>query len=262
MWTLDLDDGSVESRTSFDSQWESYLAPTIKDGHVFTNGGTYGGMYSFRGIDGTRRWFAHLQQYDLWTPAVDERYAYAHTGYELAIVDRRNGARVASIPNTSFNWRGYALNIAPVLPGDGSVLVVDGIYNFESPHNNGLIRYDVETRTESWRIGGSFVSNPVVAAGRVYALDSVANRLEARDVSTGALLWSWVVPDAQESLPVGNMIVTNNLIFLCTTAATYAIDLNTRAVVWREPKVGHLALSSNKVLYIVAPRRIDAFDLD
>jgi outer membrane protein assembly factor BamB len=260
MWSFDLADGSVESRVNFASQWEHYLAPTIKDGHVFTNGGMYGGMYSFRGLDGTQRWFANLQQYDLWTPAVDNQYAYSHTGYEFAITDRRNGTRVATIPNSTFNWHGYSLNTAPVLGGDGSVLVVDGIYS--SPTANNLIRYDIATRTESWRIGGSFVSNPVVAGGRVYVLNSTANRLEARDLTTGALAWSWVVANAQESLPVGNMIVTDNLIFLNTTTTTYAIDLNTKAAVWQRPLVGHMAMTSNKVLVIVGEQKIDAFDLE
>ena len=260
MWSFDLADGAVKSRTNFESQWEHYLAPTILDGHVFTNGGYFGGMYSFKADTGARRWFASMPQYDLWTPAIDSRYAYGHTGYEFAAIDRRTGARAFTIANPSFDWRGYALNTAPVIAGDGSVLVVDGIYSFVHP--NQLIRYAVDTRTESWKIGGSFVSNPVVAGDRLHVLNSSSNQLEARDVSTGALLWTWVVANTQESLPIGDPIVTDNLIFLCTNQATYAINLSSHTAVWTRPVTGRLAMSSNKVLYVVAPGQIDAFSLD
>lgn len=259
MWGLDIADGTVKFRTAFASQWENYLAPTIKDGYVYTNGGYFGGMYAFKGRTGAQRFFANLEQYDLWSPAVDDNYAYAYTGYSFYAVNRVTGERTVTIRNNTFNWSGYALNMSPVLPGDGSVLVVDGIYNFV--HSNHLIRYDPVQGGEFWRVDGTFTSNPVVSGNTMYVLNSMSNQLEARDLATGAIRWTWVASNTQESLPVGNLVVTDNLIFVGTNQSTYAIDLATHQPVWSTPDVGSLAISSNKILYIVKPGAIEAFSL-
>jgi hypothetical protein len=55
--------------------------------------------------------------------------------------------------------------------------------------------------------------------------------------------------------------VTDNLVFVSTATKTFAIDIGSRRDVWSTPRTGHLALSSNGVLYIVARTRIDAYDL-
>lgn len=259
MWSFDADSGTLQFKTTFDSQLDNYLAPTIKDGYVYTNGGMFGGMYAFKGTTGNQRWFAQMQQYDLWTPAVDDDYAYGHTGYEFAAIDRRTGARAFSVSNPSFNWAGYALNSAPVLPGDGSVLAVDGVYNHV--HANNLIRYSIAAKAETWRLAGSFVSSPAVAAGRLYVLNAGTGKLEARDSATGASLWTWAPGAGQTLLPGSNLVVTDNLVFLSTTAATYAISLASHQAVWSTPRSGKLALSSNRVLYVVDGQRIDAFSL-
>ena len=261
MWAFDLADGAQLFKTPFASQWEHYLAPAFRNGFVYTNGGTYGGMYAFKATTGVQKWFANLGQYDLWSPAVDDQNAYAYTGAEFAAIDLLTGARAFSIADPAFNWSGYALNMSPVLPGDGSVLLVNGIYSFAHP--NQLIRYDVASASERWRVDGNFTSDPVVAGGVVYVLDASDNQLEARDQGTGTLLWSWHSSDPQATTITGNLLLTQNLIFLCTSAATYAIDLSTHQAVWSAPVTGALAMSSNRVLYIVTSTgTINAFDLN
>ncbi len=264
MWSFDIGTGARLFQTPFSSQSESHLAPTIKNGYVYTNGGYYGGMYSFKGLTGTQRWHAPLRQYHFWTPAVDDDYAYAHTGFEFVVLNRRTGERALTVPNSQINSRGYALNIAPVLLGNGSAIVVDGIYSFSDlEHNNHLIRYSVADAGETWRVAGQFRSNPVVADGTIYVSNNAARQLEARDEASGALLWAWSPSDASESLPIGNLVLTDNMIFLSSSAATYAIDLSSHQPVWSTPRTGHLALSSNRILYVVdgAMGRIDAYRL-
>ncbi len=39
--------GSLIFKSQMSSQWENYLAPTIGPDGVYTNAGTYGGMYGF-----------------------------------------------------------------------------------------------------------------------------------------------------------------------------------------------------------------------
>ena len=259
MWSLDIADGTVKFRTDFDAQWEHYLAPTVKNGYVYTNGGYYGGMYAFKGSTGAQRFFAGLEQYDLWTPAVDDTQAYAYTGYNFFAVNRLTGERTVTIRNNTFNWWGYSLNMSPVLPGDGSVLVVDGVFN--NVHSNHLIRYDPVQGGEWWRVDGTFTSNPVVSGNTVFVLNSTSNQLE----SSRSRDWSNPLDvgcrQCAETLPVGNLVLTDNLIFVGTNVSTYAIDLATHQPVWSTANVGSLAISSNKVLYIVKPGSIEAFSL-
>jgi hypothetical protein len=262
MWSFDIGDGSLEYQTAFESQGEHYLAPVVKSGYVYTDGGYFGGMYRFKERTGALNWFGTLEQYDLWSPVVDDNYAYAYTGYGFYALNLADGSQVFKVNNSSFNWWGYSLNDAPVLPGDGSVLVVDGVFNFGRAHANHLIRYSVSGKNESWRVDGSFVSDPAVANGTLYVINAATNALEARAVSTGALQWSWVPNGTDETVVVSNIVLTDNLAFVTTSAATHAVDLSTHQSVWSDAHTGHLALSSNKVLYITSDTAIRAISLE
>ena len=46
------------------------------------------------------------------------------------------------------------------------------------------------------------------------------------------------------------MLLTQNLVFVSTDNATYAIDRTSHATVWTQPFPGKLTLSANGVLYI------------
>lgn len=259
MWSFATSDGELKFKTPFYSQWEHYLAPTVKDGEVYNNGGYYGGMNTFYASSGANKWFtsAGLAQYDQWTPAIDGPYAFAYTGYMFSAINRANGSLAFSVADSGFNWRGYSINAAPVVTGNSGVLVVNGRQNVA----NSIIRYSIVGQSESWRVNGQYVTDPVVASGKFYISNATGNRLEARDESTGTSLWNWQ-PPASETLFAGNLILTSNLVFVTTNAATYAVDLATHQTVWSVARTGHLAMSSNRVLYIVDPAgRIDAYNL-
>lgn len=259
MWSFATSDGSLKFKTSFNAQWEHYLAPTVKDGEVYNNGGYYGGMNVFYASSGANKLFttAGLSQYDQWTPALDGSYAFAYTGYKFSAINRVDGSLAFSVADNEFDWRGYSINTAPVVTGNGGVLVVNG----RPWNNNSVIRYSIAAKNESWRVNGPFMTDPVVAMGKFYIANSVGNRLEARDESTGTSLWNWQ-PPAGETLYTGNLLLTSNLVFVATNSATYAVDLVSHQTVWSVPRSGHLAMSSNRVLYIVDPAgRIDAYNL-
>jgi outer membrane protein assembly factor BamB len=76
-------------------------------------------------------------------------------------------------------------------------------------------------------------------------------RLEARAEASGALLWSWSPPTSSETSYVGDVLLTNNLVFLSTNTTIYAIDTTTHQSVWSLPTSGYLALSEYGVLYVV-----------
>jgi len=50
---------------------------------------------------------------------------------------------------------------------------------------------------------------------------------------------------------VGDVLLTNNLVFLSTNTTIYAIDTTTHQSVWSMPTSGYLALSEYGVLYVV-----------
>ena len=101
-----------------------------------------------------------------------------------------------------------------------------------------------------WRGSGTFVSNPVVDGNTLFVLDGATNQLQARDLASGALQWTWQPQGSGETLPIGNLVLTRNLVFVGTSAGTQAIDRTTHQSVWSAPQSGALALSSNSVLYI------------
>lgn len=266
MWSFDLATGTRLSSESFfwRSMTPDYLAPVVKGGIVYSHGTstTFGGMYAFKGSTGTHRWWGGTPYADLWSPAVDDDLAYAHTGGELTALNRHTGQKAFSIPNNGFVARDMSLNTAPVLPGNGSIVVVDALY--ETPNviaDNNLIAYDAPGRVESWRVAGKFASVPAVAGNVVYVLNALTSRLDARSLATGQLLWSWAPPLQFESIWLGNLVVTNNLLFVSTNKATHAIDLSTHQSVWNHAATGKLALSSNSVLYVTSNEQVTAIAL-
>jgi outer membrane protein assembly factor BamB len=255
MYGFDSSDGTPVFKRAFDSQAERYLAPTVDNGVVFEDGGYFGGMYAFDANVGTQSFYTMLQQYDEWTPAVDANYAYAYVGGpgsspgQLSMVDRNTGTLVASIMDPSFHWHGYSMFSAPVLGQPGTVFAV----NVGNPTANSLLDFDTNAQTIRWQVAGGYTGNPAYGASVLYAVNSSPYRLEARSESDGTLLWSWAPqPLRSETGFVGDVLATNNLVFVSTNTTTYAISQSTHEPVWSIPIPGRLALSANGVLYVVA----------
>lgn len=258
MWSFNESSGTSASKVPFSSQWERYYAPTIHNGAVFTNGGAYGGLLSFKTSDGTQNWFTGLSQFDQWTPAVDAQYAYAYTGSatlglpgRLFAIDRVTGGIAFEIADPDYSWNGYSVMGTPLLGGADTVITVNGRYMNPS---NRLISFNTATRSIRWSVPGRFMNDPAIANGVIYIANG--SQLEARRESDGALQWSWTPPESNPApfdggYPSSNVIVTANLAFVSTTTRTYAVDLATRSDVWSFPQAGKLALSRNGVLYIV-----------
>jgi len=256
MYGFDATNGTQLFRKAFGSQAETYLAPTVDSGVVFEDGGAYGGIYAFDANAGTELFFTQLHQFDAWTPAVDANYAYVYLGGldgiqpgELDVIDRHSGAQVAAIQDTSFVWRGQHIDAAPVLGQAGSVFAV----NVGDPYANSLVNFDTNAQSVRWHVAGGYNGNPAYAASVVYAGNSIPLQLEARSESDGSLLWSWAPqPLKSETRFIGDVLATNNLVFVSTNTTTYAISQSTHQPVWSIPVPGRLALSANGVLYVVA----------
>lgn len=254
MFAFDAAAGQLLFQTPFGAQWEHYLAPTVDSGVVFDDGGTYGGMYAFDATAGSELYFTQLQQFDEWTPAVDATYAYAYIGGELAytpaqlnLINRQTGQVVASILDPSYVWDGYSMFSAPVIGAPGSVLAV----NTGNPTNNQLMDFDTVGQTIRWSNPGQYRGNPAYHAGVFYGWNAQPLQLEARAEADGTLLWSWSPPANTTIQGAQNdVLLTDNLVFVSTGTATYAIDLTTHQTVWTLGYGGRLALSNQGVLYL------------
>jgi hypothetical protein len=240
LWSFDADTGALVFQAPHAAQWERYFAPTIYDGNVYVNGGTYGGMYAFDAFSGGSGWFAGLQQYDEWTPAVDAQHAYAYVGEYapgLYVHDRGTGQLLFRIPDPNFQWRGWSMDLAPVLGSQNDVLAI---------HNGRLIKFDVAGQRIAWQLNASFSGQPSVAKGVIYAING--GSIDARDEANGALLWRWTPAAGVAS---EHVIVTDSHLFAHTGTETHAVDLASGLTEWSYPAAGHLALAED-TLYIAA----------
>ena len=96
------------------AQWGNYLAPTIVDGQVASNGGYYGGLYTFDAATGSTDHFANLPQCDQMTP-VPWRDAWVTLTDRIDIVDRATGSSRA-IPIAG--QTGCTTSQTPIILGD------------------------------------------------------------------------------------------------------------------------------------------------
>lgn len=240
MWAFPADTGTpIAFKTPFNSQLEHYFAPTIDDGVVYSNGGTYGGMYAYTIADGTIKWFTSLAQYDQWTPAVDANYAYAFAGTGLSIISKATGSLVKRIA-----YPGGTIYGSPVI-GTNAIFSL----NYKSTNTNNVL-ISFSTNTINWTVNGHFPTDPAIANGVLYLANKSPYRLEARNETSGALLWSWTPDGIGETDFYGNVIITDNLVFLSTNKRLYAVSLSTHLPVWSYGKPGSMAISSNGILYI------------
>lgn len=93
------------------------------------------------------------------------------------------------------------------------------------------------------------MTQPAVAHGVIYA-GHWSPVLDALSETTGEVLWSWPGMPGDNGFH-RNVIVTDNLLFVSSDQAVYALDLETHEPVWSYPVPGMLAISAQRILYIV-----------
>jgi outer membrane protein assembly factor BamB len=254
---FDAGSGEVLFETPYVNPFARYYAPTIYDVNgnvdVYVGGGSGadGGVYGFDGDTGQELWHAEWNSpYEQWTPAVNKDYVIAYTGYynpQLTVINRSSGVEKFIIPDPNFDlsrFSGFSMDLAPVLGSQDNVIAIQ---------DGRLISFDLGAEAIGWEIQKKagdmegFSGQPSLANGIIYAV--YEGSLYALDESDGSFIEGWQPPLEGESI-VTPMIVTDNLIFVSTESATYAVDLESQTPVWSYDAGGHLALSDDGVLYI------------
>lgn len=261
LYAFDAAGGSLIFKAPMSSQWEHYLAPAVGAAGVYTNAGSYGGLFAFAPT-GAPLYFAPLEQTSMWSPAVDTNGVYVYTG-ALRVFDPVTGALRTSISDPTFSNYVYEIGGAPVLGDSGMVFAA----NYANSVLNGgtlgntLSAFDINGGVVAWHVAGNYPSTPSYHAGHLYVANENPLRLEVRTAATGVIEWTWVPPAAADTAFVSEVLVTNNLLFVSTDYAVYVIDLTSHQVVWSYPDAGRLALSNNGVLYLQKADLITAFNL-
>jgi outer membrane protein assembly factor BamB len=262
MMAFDAATGTVRMKSAMSSQWENYLSPIVQNGAVYTNAGTYGGLYAFA-LSGDRLFTGSLSQTSMWSPSGDARAIYAYTGDALTMFEPKTGAVLATIKDTAFTNYVYQVGGAAVIGANGGVYAAaytNGYLN-GGGIGNALTRFDTLKGFVDWRVQGVYRVTPAYADGVLYAPNFNPYRVEARAEADGKLLWSWVPPLSGEITFQASPVVTKNLLFVSTNLNTYALDLKTHQPVWSYPAPGYLAISQNGILYIQSPNALVAVNL-
>ena len=251
MFGLDASNGSVLFQSAMSSQWEHYLAPTVGPSGVYTNAGTYGGLYAFN-TQGTMLYAASTAQQSSWTPAVDSGSVYAYIGDALRVFDPVSGALKTSISDPTFTNYIYEIGGSAVLGASNSVFAAAYGNSFLNGGaiGNSLVHFNLQSNTVDWSIRGVYPSTPAYDNGVVYAVNNNPLRLEARSETDGTLIWSWTPPASGDIGFLSEVLLTQNAVIVSTNLSTYAIDRSTHHVMWSYPAAGNLALSPNGILYI------------
>ena len=261
LFGFDAASGAVRFKAPMSSQWENYLAPVAVGDAVYTNAGTFHGLYGFTPT-GDELFFTPTAQNSMWSPAVDANAVYVYDG-TLHVYERKTGKALVEIKDLNYTNYTYLLGGSVVLGANGNAFVA----NYANAYLNGgtmgneLLKFNTEKGYIDWRIAGNYPVTPAYAGGVLYAPNTKPYRIEARAEADGALLWSWVPGQASETAWKSEPVVTKNLLFVSTDAATYAIDLRTNKAVWSYPLAGRLALTRSGILYIQSEEALVALNL-
>jgi hypothetical protein len=243
LWGFDAATGKQLFRSQIAAQTATYLAPTPFANTLYMNGGVYGGAYAFKSRHGTQAWFTSLEQYDNWTPAVDNDFVYAYTR-QLEVLDRHTGAIVKVIEDPGHEWWGSSVGCAPVLGDQGNVLVTN---------SHRLVSFDLATNSIKWvqpvEAGYNELNQLSLADGAIYY--GKGNAVTMRSETDGQLQATWSAPSG--ATIESTIVLSKNLFFVSTSRGTYAVDRKSmQAYESRIAAHGQLALSREGVLLITS----------
>lgn len=250
MHSLDATSGAVNWDQSFDSQAMQYWAPLVVGGHVYAEGGRYGGLVAFDQWSGAPL-FADttLEQYDRWSPMFLGSKVYTFVGGNLRAHDALTGSHLSTY-SVDWNWPGWvSLWTSPV--SDGTKIYVI------SPPN--LYAFLPSQSTPVWTAKGGIYTNfsgmPAVANGVVYSTSN--GHLRATDATSGIDQWTFAGDNALWHAPV----IAGQWVYVASSANVYAVDVSTHLSVWTAPTGGWLAVAGGNLYVAQSNGSLTAYGL-
>lgn len=234
LFSLDLYTGQKKWQAPFAAQWETYLAPLVVGSGVYVNAGYYGGMYGFDAGSGSQLWFTSLEQISNWAPSYANGKVYSWTSNYFREHDLATGATLWSVAGSG------GTNTAPVVDQRTGLVA----------SSTALTAFDLGSHTIRWAVSGNHNATlPAMADDVVYALN--AHVLEARQLSDGALLWSFVGDNGLTHAP----IIAGPYVYVASEANTYVVNRDTHTLVWQVNHGGWLSMA-NGYLYVAQADKI------
>ncbi len=233
LWSLNALTGVLNWRAPLQSQWESYLAPTVYQSiGIWVDGGYGGGLYGFN-FNGTQISFTSEPQYDEWTPTYYNGVIYTWVDGTFDAVDPATGTVIWSTP-APYNSSGYGMNCAA--PIADNLAFLNG--------STTLTAINVTTHAQAWSLTGNFTGTPAVANGNLYVISG--SQVQALNESTGASVTAYQTGDTGLT---GQPIVASDSLVVSSSTKTYLFNLSTGALVQTIPYGGPVSVA-NGTLYI------------
>ena len=265
-WVLDLATGGFRNQMAFASQWSEFNQPAAEGSNAYVAAGFYGSvLYAYDTVAGTKVWETTRTGGSIWdgqSLALDATYLYYYSGSALDQVNRSTGNIVRSIAIPDYETETRDYEAAPVLDGNANVFLFSG--DKRNDGRNKIIGLSLNSGSAIWQTAAGYTTAFALKDGIIYGARQDAHVISAIDAANGAVLWSTALPGSDPI--VGNVIATENLLFVSSGTQTWAIDLkqSSHPVVWTAPTGGRLAITPDNYLLTTGMRdasRLTAYRL-
>ncbi|WP_300975062.1 PQQ-binding-like beta-propeller repeat protein [Sphingomonas sp. LHG3406-1] len=271
MSILRASDGGVQGALSYASQFSNGGSPTPFGDDLYFQAGYYGNeVYGANAAAGTQSWRTDATQavrgyvQEGQSVAVDNSSVYFFGGGDLTILSRATGAITRRIPNPHFTMFGLSYfgvyYGGPLLDGNGRIVTFTDNKGPEQPLP--LAAFQSTGTAPLWRSSASYVGDPALRDGKLYAARAGTAIVDILDMATGAVTGS-INLGADKGGLSSNIVLTGSHMFVATDTATYAVDLKatTPAVVWTAPRGGRLAITPDNLLVVTTNNGLFAYRL-
>ncbi len=257
----DATSGTALKTFTFLTQWSAPYSPVVSNGNVVFLGGEFGSaLYDYNYMTGANTWTANtVNTIDgSSVAATDGTFAYYYSGQDLEVFNLADGTLAKKILDPYQTWNGYSYDSGVMLGSANDAIALSGTTSFPAPTtiNNEhysprpLVSYGMNTNAITWKTSNAYFTNPAINNNVIYIARDNGSSLDAINEADGTILWSWTPPAGE--IFHRNTIVTDNLVFVSTDKAVYAISLTDHTSKWSYPMPGTLSISANFMLYISA----------
>jgi outer membrane protein assembly factor BamB len=247
LWAFNAADGHLIFKSPIEAQSSGEYAPAIIDNTIYLTGGYYGDMYAIDAKTGARKWLLELDIYNLFAPATTDDYSLIYTGSpaaQLTVINRKTGTVAFNIadPDFAYEWN---VNVTTVASGD----------NVAAIQNRRLIHFNLKTKTMDWAVKSQFMGHPAIKEDKIYAINS--GKIEVRNLATGALIST----TNNTTNFMGNLLLTNNLLFVNDGINTYAYDTASLQKAWTLNNKSGAMFMADDALYVLSNLNITAIEV-